>query len=63
MACGFFETVTLSRVRVFVRGVIEHHGRRIRVLGVTAHPVAPWVVQAARNLVMDLQDARSGHGS
>jgi hypothetical protein len=37
--------------------VIEHHSRRIRVLGATAHPRAAWVTQAVRNLVMDLQDA------
>jgi transposase InsO family protein len=57
LACDFFETITLSGARMFVLVVIEHHSRRIRVLGATAHPCASWVTQAARNLVMDLQDA------
>ncbi|WP_218040503.1 integrase core domain-containing protein [Actinomadura sp. WMMB 499] len=51
------ETVTLTGERTYVLAVIEHHTRRIRVLGATAHPSAAWVMQAARNLVMDLEDA------
>ena len=36
--------------------VIEHAHRRIRVLGATTHPTTSWVTQAARNLIMDLED-------
>jgi putative transposase len=57
LACDFFETVTLSGVRLHVFAVIEHASRRIRILGATAHPAASWVAQAARNLVMALEDA------
>jgi putative transposase len=57
LACDFLETVTLTGQRQYILAVIEHTTRRIRILGTTAHPTAPWVSQAARNLVMDLEDA------
>ncbi|MGW7419076.1 integrase core domain-containing protein [Streptomyces sp. NPDC054813] len=57
LACDFLETITLSGARLHVFAVIEHASRRIRILGATAHPPASWVTQAAKNLVMDLEDA------
>jgi transposase InsO family protein len=57
LACDFLETVTLTGARLSVLVVIEHANRRVRVLGATAHPTAAWVAQAAKNLVIDLEDA------
>ncbi|WP_369036287.1 hypothetical protein [Streptomyces adonidis] len=39
--------------------MIEHASRRIRIriLDAAAHPTGSWVVRAAKNLVMDFEDA------
>jgi transposase len=57
IAADFLETTALTGAKLYVLAVIEHTTRRIRILGVTAHPTGGWVAQTAPNLVMDLEDA------
>jgi putative transposase len=57
LAADFVVIDLLDGTKVYVLAVIEHASRRVRVLGATAHPVAHWVVQQARNLMMDLEEA------
>jgi transposase len=57
LALDFFAADLLNGTKVYVLAVIEHGSRRVRVLGATEHPVQFWVVQQARNLLMDLDDA------
>jgi hypothetical protein len=63
LACDFLETVTLSGARMFVLAVIEHHSRRVRVLGATAHPTASWVTQAAGIWSWTFRTPGAGRGS
>jgi transposase len=57
LALDFFTADLLNGTKVYVLAVIEHGSRRVRILGATEHPVQSWVVQQARNLLMDLEDA------
>ena len=57
LALDFFTADLLNGAKIYVLAAIEHGTRRVRVLGATGHPVQAWVVQQARNLLIDLEDA------
>ena len=57
LALDFFAADLLNGTKVYVLAVIEHGTRRIRILGAAGYPDQSWVVQQARNLLMDLEDA------
>jgi putative transposase len=48
------ETIGLTGLYVFF--MIEVERRRVHLAGLTAHPTGAWVTQAARNLLMDLDE-------
>jgi putative transposase len=57
LALDLFTVDLLDGTKAYVLAAIEHATRRIRILGVTAHPGGQWIVQQARNLCMDLDQA------
>jgi putative transposase len=56
LACDFLTVETIGLTRLYVFFVLELDRRRVHLAGITAHPAGAWVTQAARNLLMDLDE-------
>ncbi len=59
LAIDFFHAGTVTLKRLHVAIVIEIKTRRVHPPGITEHPAGDWVVQPARSLAGDLEEA--GH--
>src|SRR5690348_3661840 len=56
LATDFFTVETVGLTRLYVLFMVEVQQRYVRLMGITAHPTGAWVVQQARNVLMDLEE-------
>jgi putative transposase len=56
IACDFLTVETVRLKTLYVLVWIELHTRTVRLGGLTTNPDSAWVIQQARNLVMNLQE-------
>jgi putative transposase len=56
LALDFFTVETVGLTRLYVLFAIDVRQRVVHLMGITAHPTGAWVVQQARNLLMDLDE-------
>jgi putative transposase len=56
LGCDFFTVETVGLTRLYVLFVVEPDRRRVHLAAITAHPSRAWATQAARNLLMDLDE-------
>jgi transposase InsO family protein len=56
LACDLFTVETVGLTRLYVLFFVELHTRRVHLAGIAAHPTGAWMTQAARNLLMALDE-------
>jgi putative transposase len=56
LACDFFTVDTVFLRRLYVLAFISIGSRRVEYVAITSKPDTPWMLQQARNLLMELDD-------